>query len=179
VRIAPPEFVAEMQRLFGSMWSVAWREHLSRWVVSGPTADGRIVDQTWGWFQKAHPITGAMEPVSLGEDGLPPYRGVSDRTDQLEILTNMERSYLFNRDDADQSVRARFSRIGRENARLKHKQQMQRAANYADLIGEVRIARPWKMHHTRARGAVLVSSAAGTRRTEQYDHQNGRPLPSS
>lgn len=179
MRVAPPEFVAEMQRMFGSMWSVEWREHLSRWVVCGPTADGRIVEQTWGWFRKEDPVTGTVEQVPLGEDGLPPYRGVSDRASQLEILTNMERSYLFNREDGDSSIRARFSRIGRENARLKQTQRLKRAATYADLIGEVRIAGRWKKDHVRAKGAVLVSSAVGTRRTSKFEHHNDRPLPPS
>lgn len=179
MRIAPPEFVAEMQRMFGAMWTVEWRDHLSRWVVCGPTADGRIVEQTWGWFRRDNPITGESEQVPLGEDGLPPYRGVSDRAAQLEILTNMERSYLFNRQDGDASIRARFSRISRENARHKKALRLKRAATYADLIGEVRIGGRWKKDHVRATGAVLVASAAGVRRTEKFDHLNDRPLPPS
>jgi len=179
MRVAPPEFVAEMQRMFGAMWTVEWRDHLSRWVVCGPTADGRIVEQTWGWFRRENPVTGEVEQVELGEDGLPPYRSVSDRASQLEILTNMERSYLFNRQDADSSIRARFSRIGRENAALKQQQARKRADTYADLIGEVRIAGRWKKDHVRAKGAVLVSSAVGVRRTEKFDHLNDRPLPPS
>lgn len=179
MREAPAEFVAEMQRMFGTMWTVAWREHLSRWVVIGPTADGRLVEQTWGWFRRLDPETQQMVQVPTGEDGLPPYRGIHDRADQLEILTNMERSYLFNRADGDNTVRRRFSRIQRENDALRHTQRVNRAKLFADLLGEVRIARPWVKDHVRAKGAVLVASAQGVRRTALFDHHNGRPISPS
>lgn len=179
MRNAPPEFVAEMQRMFGTMWTVEWREHLGRWVVIGPTADGRLVEQTWGWFRRYDPETKQMVKVECGPDGLPPYRGVSDRESQLEMLGNMERSYLFNRTGGDQSIRHRFSRIARENAALKRAKQRQRAALYADLIGEVRIAREWKKDHVRAQGPVLTAGPAGVRRTALFEHHNGTPLSPS
>jgi hypothetical protein len=181
VRVAPPEFVAEMQRMFGAMYRVEWREHLGRWVVIGPTADGREVEQTWGWFWRevvSPDGTASRVRVEPGPDGLPPYRGL-DRDAQLEILSSMEKTYPFNRHDGDSKLASRFSRIGRENIARRAAIAKKRAALYADLIGEVRIAGRWKKDHVRAKGAVLVASAAGVRRTAQFDHHNGRPAASS
>ena len=179
MRVAPSEFVAEMQRMFGAEYDVQWREHLGRWVVLSPTADGRIVEQTWGWFwREVHdPVTQTWKRERMPPDdhGLPPFRDIVDREAQLDMLRSMEKTYPFNRNEGDATIAGRFTRLTQENMKIRRQRQITRAKSFADLLGEVRIARPWVKHHTRAKGAVLTASAAGVRRTALYDHSNGRP----
>jgi hypothetical protein len=170
MRIPPAGFVAELQRRFGPEWGVKWSELLSRWVVFGPTADGRIVDQTWGWYRKWNAETKAYEPVDPEPTGLPPFREL-DLEAQGEIIANMERSYVFNRAEGDTTLKQRFARIGAENDAKKAASRVRRGELYRLLLNEVNIKRPgWKKEHQRAQGAVLVSGAAGVFRPRSSSH---------
>jgi hypothetical protein len=170
MRIPPEGFVAELQRRFGAQWTVKWSDLYARWVVVGPSASGQLVEQVWGWYRKWNPARNAYEPVPVGDDGIPLFRDL-DFEAQGEILANMERSYLFNRHDADQSIAKRMARISRENERTRVTNVQRRAETYRLLLNEVNIKRPgWRRQHQRPDEPVLVAGAAGVFRTRHFDH---------
>lgn len=145
-RVAPPEFVAEMVRRFGAGHDAVWNDQLHRWQILSPSAAGNPVPQTWGWFRRWDATLAVWVPVPAGPDGLPPFRDL-DAEAQAEILGNMERSFVFNRAEGHATWGQRLRATSSENAEKKQRARRHRAQLFADLLSEVRIARPWVKDH--------------------------------
>jgi hypothetical protein len=149
-RTPPAAFVAELQRRFGSEYDVQWNDGTARWEILGPTPDGRRVAQTWGWYTRRDPHTGATVRVPPDELGRPPFRDL-DPEAQAEILRNMERSFVGHSTNGG-TVARRFDRHVRSTRETLRRRRRQRAEAYVNLLWDAGTVRPstlWKKIHVR------------------------------
>lgn len=142
-RPVPEDFVAQLRATFGAGHDVRWNEAVSRWEIISPSADGKPCSQFWGWFYD--PVTRQrLEPDPV--TGLLPFRDL-DATAQGEILRNMEASFIGHPEEGG-SWHQRYRTRTRFNQALHRAKVRQRAVNFADMIHEVNLARPWVKHHS-------------------------------
>jgi hypothetical protein len=144
--IAPVGFEALLQRMWPDFRELRWNELVSRWEFIFTSASGLPVSQFYGWYR--NPLTGENLDVDV-ESFMPPFRDLTLDAIQ-EIIAYGEKSYLGNREDGARDHRDAFQKIMRENRDKRQASWVARGNAYADLIKEVRIARPWVKHHVRA-----------------------------
>ena len=139
MREPPADFVARLKLQCGSDWDVRFNEHVGRWEFQSNSASGMRVSQFWGWYY--NPLTGAkIEPD--GVTGLIPFRDL-DMAAQVEILDNLEKSFIGNREDGAKDWETYSGDRIRYNKRLTERKRKQRAEDWADVISEVDLRRPW------------------------------------
>lgn len=154
MRIPPADFVARLRLQCGSDWDVRWNLAVQRWEFLSTSAGGIQVSQFWGWFK--NPLTGEKiepDPVS----GLVPFRDL-DATAQAEILQNLEASYIGNRHDGAKDWETWSGDRIRYNKAVDTKRRKEKANDFADIISEVDLRRPWVKYHQRARKPLLTFS---------------------
>ena len=139
MREPPADFVVKLKAQCGSDWDVRFNEHVGRWEFQSNSASGMRVSQFWGWYY--NPLTGAkIEPD--GVTGLIPFRDL-DMAAQVEILDNLEKSFIGNRVDGAKDWETYSGDRIRWNRRLTEKKRKQRAEDWATVIAEVDLRRPW------------------------------------
>lgn len=139
----PAGFREELQRRYGQDYDVRWCAEVGRWEFLVPSATGKPVSLFWGWFQ--NPLTGeriAPDP----ESGLVPFRDL-DPDGQAAVFKSLDETYLGNPWDGAGTWAKHFENRRAYNAAHQQKSRWGRATQYADLIKEVDLRRPWVKHH--------------------------------
>lgn len=149
---APAWFRAELVSRFGSGHDCEWDPQFQRWVIISPAASGRPTRQLVVWTRS--PITG--EPIKPDANGILPFRDLNEDT-CWEILRNMEASALTNRHDGEQNWARRAQVVDAHNAKVTATSVRESAKDYADMISEVDLRRPWLKHHAGTRGMRNVA----------------------
>jgi len=140
MREPPVDFVTKLKALCGSDWDVRYNTEVQRWEFESLSAGGRRVSQFFGWY--VNPLTNAkIEPDPI--TGLVPFRDIMDVSTQEEILANLERSFIGNREDGAKDWETYSGNRIRYNKRLTERKRKQRAEDWATVISEVDLRRPW------------------------------------
>jgi len=140
MREPPVDFVTKLKALCGSDWDVRYNTEVQRWEFESMSAGGMRVSQFFGWY--VNPLTGTkIEPDPV--TGLVPFRDIMDVSTQEEILANLERSFIGNREDGAKDWETYSGDRIRYNKRLTERKRKQRAEDWADVISEVDLRRPW------------------------------------
>lgn len=157
-REPPADFVAKL-REFPDFQELRFNVLLGRWEFVFLSVAGRPVSQFFGWDR--NPLTGA--PVTADPDtGLLPFRDL-DAVAQAEILQACRETYLAK--DADVETWAQKAKAAREhNVALRQASAKRRADDYAYLIQQMDLRRPWVKYHQRSR-------------EKQYFHQRAPEQP--
>lgn len=142
--IVPAAFNHRLATTFGSDYRMTWDATVGRFALHSLSAAGKPITQYWCWFYD--PVT--REPLAPDPaTGLHPYRGLDQRA-QDEIVRNLQVSYIGQTGDGltdwtrDQQARRAH------NTALQQQRVRARAQQFADLIHEVKLNRPWLKHHS-------------------------------
>ena len=140
MREPPADFVVKLKAQCGSDWDVRFNVEVGRWEFQSNSASGMRVSQFFGWY--VNPLTGTkIEPDPV--TGLVPFRDIMDVSTQEEILDNLEKSFIGNRVDGAKDWETYSGDRIRYNKRLTERKRKQRAEDWADVISEVDLRRPW------------------------------------
>lgn len=144
-REAPADFVAQLKREFPDFVEVRFNEQVGRWEFVLLSAANRPVSQFLGWDR--NPLTGEkIEPDPV--TGLLPFRDL-DPTAQNEIIDNMRRTFLGNRHDGDGTWQRKADNANRYNRELRLQNAKRRAEDFAYMLQQVDLRRPWVKFHKR------------------------------
>lgn len=142
-REAPGWFRRALVERFGAGHDAEWDGVLQRWVIISPSAAGYPTRQLVVW--RRDPATG--RPCKPDVAGILPMRELT--TDCChEILRNMERTSLTNRHDGAQQWKHAINATLDHNDAVTEAENRQLAQNFADMIAEVDLRRPWAKHHS-------------------------------
>ena len=140
---APAWFVARLTQ-YPDFLGVRYNEEVGgRWEFQFRSVVGLPVSQFFGW--ETNPLTGApiaADPVS----GLPPFRDLDDAACHA-ILANCEQTYLGNRDDGAGTWKKKADAANRANIGIRKASVTQRGEDYAYLLKQVDLRRPWVKYH--------------------------------
>lgn len=149
VRTPPAGLVARLKK-FPDFVEIRFNESVGRWEFIFLSAAGRPVSQFWGWGR--NPLTGApIEPDPA--TGLYPFRDIADQATQDEIIRNCETTFIGNElshvtghglRDREQHMRARIA----GNAALVKQKAKQAGDDFADMVAEMDLRRPWLRFHS-------------------------------
>jgi hypothetical protein len=144
-RQAPEWFVARM-RQFPDFLGVEYNEVVGRWAFSFMSAANIPVVQFFGL--EKNPLTGApIEPD--GASGLLPFRDLDD-TACHEIIRNCERSFIGNRADGAGTWQKQIAERSEYNRGLRQESARKRGEDFAYLIQQFDLRRPWVKEHGEA-----------------------------
>lgn len=155
-RVADPALVLELKRRFPDVQDLRWNTELNRWELVSLSAANRPVSQFWGWFH--HPVTGAtIEPDPV--TGLVPFRDLVARHDQQALIDNLERGYRFKRGSDFQTWRQQVEGRSAWNLEQRRARVKQRAQDYAYMIQQCDLRRPWRKFHEHkpGQGRIIIT----------------------
>ena len=155
-RVADPAFVRELKRRFSDVQDLRWNDAVNRWELVSLSAANRPVSQFWGWFYD--PFTKAkIEPDPV--TGLVPFRGLDTPHDQAELIANLENGYRFKRGADGHDWKSHVANRSTWNAEEKKKRIKQRAQDFAYMIQQCDLRRPWRKFHEHqpGKGRIIVS----------------------
>lgn len=149
-------FGAELAKRFGAAWGCLWDAKIQRYVVTGRSAAGYPTREVFGWFYD--PNVSSWNPDTLRfehpvipvdrETGLPPFREL-DAQAQAEIIDAMEKTYLANRHDGAGTWQKQRRQVTAHNEQRSAAVRRQDAVDYADMLSEFDLRRPWLKHWSR------------------------------
>lgn len=141
---APAWFVARL-RQYPDFIAVRYNEQIGgRWEFSFKSVVGLPVSQFFGW--EKNPLTGetlAADPVS----GLLPFRDLTPDACH-EILASCDATYLGNREDGHRDWKQKATKANRFNTDLRKSRAKQRGDDFAYMLQQVDLRRPWLKDHT-------------------------------
>lgn len=146
-REVPADFERKLRALFPDFVSARYNEQICRYEFVFRSAGNREVSQFWGWDR--NPLTGERvepDPVS----GLAPFREL-DAAAQAEIIDNCTRTFLGNRADGAGTWAKQITGRSAENAALRKASAKRRGEDFAYMIKQVDLRRPWVKDHPRNR----------------------------
>lgn len=151
-REAPAAFVAQLRAEFPDFVELRFNEQVGRWEFITLSAAGRPVSQFYGRDRDEQ--TGApIEPDPVS--GLLPFRDL-DPTAQHEILENMRRTFIGNRHDGPGTWSRKAERARAHNNELRRARARERAEDYAYMLQQVDLRRPWVKFHRRGKQQVIT-----------------------
>lgn len=145
MRLPPEGLVARLKSRWPDFVDIRMNEALSRWEFIFTSAAGLEVSQFYGW--EVNPLTGAAidaDPLT----GLLPFRDLTPDA-IAEIIARGDQSYIGNRHDGARDWRDSFQQKMRHNRDIRVKNWKQRGDDFAYLIKQVDLKRPWVKHHQR------------------------------
>lgn len=154
-RTIDPAFVAELRRRFPDVRDLRWNDAIDRWELISDSAAGRPVSQFWGWF--VDPFTGqTIEPDPV--TGLVPFRDLVSRADQQQLLDNLEKGFRFQRGNPA-NWRQQITERSAWNADQKRQRVRARAQDFAYMLQQVDLRRPWRKFHERkpGQGRIIIT----------------------
>lgn len=144
-REPPADFVAKLRAEFPDFQELRFNVTLGRWEFVFLSVVGRPVSQFFGWDR--NPVTG--EPLQADPaTGLLPFRDL-DAVAQAEILKSCRDTYLA-KDAAVQTWADKAKDARRHNVELRRKKARQRGEDFAYMIQQVDLRRPWVKYHQRS-----------------------------
>lgn len=144
-RQAPDWFVARMKQ-FPDFLDVRYNDVVGRWEFRFTSAANLPVSQFFGW--EKNPLTGAaLEPDPVS--GLLPFRDL-DETACHEILANCDRTYLGNRADGAGTWQKQIAERSKFNRQVRTDSARKRGEEFAYLIQQMDLRRPWVREHGEA-----------------------------
>lgn len=149
-------FVAELKRRFPDVRDLRWNDAIDRWELISDSAAGRPVSQFWGWFYD--PFTGRkIEPDPV--TGLVPFRDLATRAEQQELLDNLEKGFRFKRGADGHDWRSHIEARSKWNADEKKRRVKERAQDFAYMLQQVDLRRPWRKFHEHkpGQGRIIIS----------------------
>jgi hypothetical protein len=146
MRLPPEGLVDNLKRRWPDFQDVRFNEALSRWEFVFTSAAGLPVSQFYGW--EVNPLTGeAIEPDPV--TGLLPFRDLTPEA-IADIIKVGERTYLGKRTEGARDWRDSIQQKMRHNRDVKQKDWVRRGEDFAYLIKQVDLKRPWVKHHVPA-----------------------------
>ena len=140
MREPPVDFVNRLHAQCGSDWSVRFNVEVGRWEFQSTSAGGMRVSQFFGWYY--NPLT--LERIEPDPNtGLAPFRDITDISTQNEILTNLEQSYIGNREDGARDWEALSGNRMRYNMALDTDKRKRRGEDFAYLMKQMDLKRQW------------------------------------
>lgn len=150
VRQPPAAFLIRL-RQFPDFVDLRYNEAVGRWEFVFLSAAGREVSQFWGWAR--NPLTGApIEPDPY--TGLHPFRDL-DQAAQDEIIKNCQQTFIGTELDRV-TGNARRDRLEHMKGRVAYNEQLiknkakKAGDDYADMVAEMDVRRPWLKFHSPA-----------------------------
>lgn len=155
-RQADPSFVAELRRRFPDVRDLRWNDAVNRWELISDSAAGRPVSQFWGWFHD--PFTGQkLEPDPV--TGLLPFRDLATVEEKQLLIANLEKGFRFGRGADGTDWYSHIKKRSEWNTEQKRERIKQRAQDFAYMLQQVDLRRPWRKFHERkpGQGRIIIT----------------------
>ena len=152
MRLPPAGLVDTLKVRWSDFQDIRFNDALCRWEFVFTSAAGLPVSQFYGW--EKNPLTGAVVEADPAT-GLLPFRDLTPDA-VAEIIKRGDESYLGNRHDGARDWRDSMQQKMRYNRDITHRNWAQRGDDFAYMIQQVDLKRPWVKHHVR--GAKHVSA---------------------
>lgn len=154
--VMDPAFVQELRRRFPDVQDLRWNDAVQRWELISLSAANRPVSQFWGWFYD--PFTKAkIEPDPV--TGLVPFRDLWHPSERAELLANLETGYRFRQGADGSNWKEHVRNRSQWNDAERKKRLKARAENFAYMIQQCDLRRPWRKFHEHrpGQGRIIIS----------------------
>jgi len=141
--VVPRAFEARLQAQWPDFRRIEWDATYCRWRFFFTSAAGRECSILYCWDR--NPRTGGP-PETDPFTGLRPFRDLDEQA-QAEILFHGERTSLTNRHDGAGTWKSAIVRHVRAQQAAHAARRRQQAEDYATVLAEVDLRRPWVKDH--------------------------------